>query len=308
MTHHSVLFTRRRQAVAAQSGFFDVLGVWAVGTPPTVYPEGMGRWIRKGQQLRTNLHYHPNGKAADRSNARRSLLRQGRAEEGSGVGGRGRHRVPIPPGAKNHEMRARLRRRSGHQRRVVLPAHALARQGHDADGDVTRWRQADAAQRARLRLQLAAFYYPKERVALPRGTRVEAVAHYDNSADNPNNPDPTRAVTFGEQSTDEMMFGVFEFTPKDGVSPHADHDRQAHGRARERRCRRTRRIRRSGHDAEADPRRAAHAPHRRRHVVSRAGPLPDQRDPDQATSCGTATTSRSGWTCGSARRRRSRSM
>ena len=31
------------------------------------YPEGVGRWVRKGQQLRTNLHYHPNGKGADRS-------------------------------------------------------------------------------------------------------------------------------------------------------------------------------------------------------------------------------------------------
>ena len=38
-----------------------MLGVWAVGTPPTVYPDGTGRWVRKGQQLRTNLHYHPNG-------------------------------------------------------------------------------------------------------------------------------------------------------------------------------------------------------------------------------------------------------
>jgi hypothetical protein len=63
------------------------------------------------------------------------------------------------------------------------------------------------------------FYYPKNRVQLPRGTRVDIVAHYDNSADNPNNPDPERAVTFGEQSTDEMMFGLFEFVADDGVSP-----------------------------------------------------------------------------------------
>ena len=47
----------------SSSGLFDVLGVWAVGTPATVYPEGSGRWIRKGQTLRTNLHYHPNGTA-----------------------------------------------------------------------------------------------------------------------------------------------------------------------------------------------------------------------------------------------------
>ena len=44
------------------------------------------------------------------------------------------------------------------------------------------------------------FYYPKTTVPLPRGTRVDLVAHYDNSAANKNNPDPTKAVTFGEAS------------------------------------------------------------------------------------------------------------
>jgi hypothetical protein len=45
-------------------------------------------------------------------------------------------------------------------------------------------------------------------VTLPKGTWVDLVAHYDNSAGNKANPDPTRDVTFGEQSTDEMLFGV----------------------------------------------------------------------------------------------------
>ena len=45
------------------------------------------------------------------------------------------------------------------------------------------------------------------------------IAHYDNSTDNKANPDPTRDVTFGEQSSDEMLFGVFDVTPKEGVSP-----------------------------------------------------------------------------------------
>jgi hypothetical protein len=63
------------------------------------------------------------------------------------------------------------------------------------------------------------FYYPKTRVKLPAGTRVDLVAHYDNSDGNRNNPDPTKAVRFGEASTAEMMFGMFEFTVDNGVSP-----------------------------------------------------------------------------------------
>ncbi len=49
-------------------------------------------------------------------------------------------------------------------------------------------------------------------VKLPKGTRLEAVAHYDNSAFNPYNPNPSRAVTWGEQTHDEMMNGFAFFT------------------------------------------------------------------------------------------------
>src|SRR5262249_47648655 len=44
---------------------------------------------------------------------------------------------------------------------------------------------------------------------LPKGTWLHATAHFDNSADNPANPDPSRDVRFGEQTWDEMMFGFF---------------------------------------------------------------------------------------------------
>jgi len=45
---------------------------------------------------------------------------------------------------------------------------------------------------------------------LPKGTRLRAIATYDNSKTNENNPDPTKDVFFGLQSTDEMMIGYFE--------------------------------------------------------------------------------------------------
>ena len=48
-------------------------------------------------------------------------------------------------------------------------------------------------------------------LALPRGTRIECLAHFDNSAGNPVNPDPSREVRWGEQSTDEMMIGYFDY-------------------------------------------------------------------------------------------------
>ncbi|MBI1345290.1 redoxin family protein [bacterium] len=46
----------------------------------------------------------------------------------------------------------------------------------------------------------------------PAGTRIEVLAHYDNSAFNPFNPDPTVTVKHGPQTTHEMMFGFFFYT------------------------------------------------------------------------------------------------
>lgn len=44
---------------------------------------------------------------------------------------------------------------------------------------------------------------------MPRGTKLLCTAHYDNSADNLNNPDPNRWVMFGEQTWHEMMIGFY---------------------------------------------------------------------------------------------------
>jgi len=45
---------------------------------------------------------------------------------------------------------------------------------------------------------------------LPAGTIIECTAHFDNSANNRFNPDPTKEVHFGEQTWEEMMFGFFD--------------------------------------------------------------------------------------------------
>jgi hypothetical protein len=45
---------------------------------------------------------------------------------------------------------------------------------------------------------------------LPAGTRLEAIAWYDNSRKNPHNPDPDDPVEWGEQTYNEMMVGFFD--------------------------------------------------------------------------------------------------
>ena len=54
------------------------------------------------------------------------------------------------------------------------------------------------------------YYYLQTPKLLPRGTRIECAAVYDNSPNNPHNPDPEATVSWGPQSWDEMMIGWFD--------------------------------------------------------------------------------------------------
>jgi len=60
-----------------------------------------------------------------------------------------------------------------------------------------------------------AYAWPPGTERFAAGTRIEVRAHFDNSRFNPFNPDPGRAVTFGEDTTDEMMYGFFFYVARD---------------------------------------------------------------------------------------------
>jgi peroxiredoxin/mono/diheme cytochrome c family protein len=54
-------------------------------------------------------------------------------------------------------------------------------------------------------------YRCAEPVAMPKGTKLHCVAHFDNSAKNPNNPDPKSDIYWGDQTWEEMMVGWIDY-------------------------------------------------------------------------------------------------
>jgi len=61
-------------------------------------------------------------------------------------------------------------------------------------------------------------YKLKQPLALPKGSRIDCVAHFDNSTGNRYNPDATKEVRWGDQTWEEMMIGWFTYT-KDAEQP-----------------------------------------------------------------------------------------
>jgi hypothetical protein len=116
----------------------------------------------------------------------------------------------IPPGAPNHEVKSQLTLKSDTTLLSLRPHMHL--RGKDFKIAVT---YPDGANEVLVSVPAYDFgwqeeYQLTEPKRLPKGTRIDCLAHFDNSPDNPSNPDPTKTVWFGMQTYNEMMCGVLE--------------------------------------------------------------------------------------------------
>ena len=225
VTHHSVIFTGGNPGQLAGrnrgggNGFFNVLAVWSVGTNPHVFPDGVGRWMYPDQTLTVNAHYHPSGE--EQTDVTRIGLYWGEGELEKELNAvlAGTVAFEIPPRASNHELRASYI--IDQDSTVISYFPHMHTRGTDMKM-TARYPNGETEvliDVPEYDFDWQLFYYPDREIKLPAGTRLDILAHYDNSELNPDNPDPNRTVRFGTQTNDEMMFTVFEFIPDEGVSP-----------------------------------------------------------------------------------------
>ena len=121
--------------------------------------------------------------------------------------------LEVPAGAANHEERAALRIPADITLVRIAPHMHLI--GTDIAVDAVL---PDGVRKKLVRVPEWDFRWQtvftfKEPVKLPKGSRVEVVAHFDNSAANPANPSkPPRDVRWGEATTDEMCVAALFYT------------------------------------------------------------------------------------------------
>ena len=117
----------------------------------------------------------------------------------------------IPPGADNHQVEASMTLPADIQILGYLPHHHLR-------GKATRYELVSLSGKSEMLLDIPRydfnwqlFYQYAEPKVFQRGNTIRFTAWYDNSAENPANPDPTVAVRWGEQTHDEMHLGYVEY-------------------------------------------------------------------------------------------------
>lgn len=214
VVHHIVIYVREPGGSTAQRGDIGagLLGALSPGMTPFIAQPNTAKLIKAGSNIVFQMHYTPSGKETrDRSMVGLKFASKP-VDHVITTTAAWDARFTIPPGAQNHEVRA----------------------SWVADNDILIWsfmphmhlRGKDYLYRAiypdgkseillsvpRYDFGWQVYYYPKKPVPIPKGTKIETVAHYDNSSRNPQNPDPGKAVGFGEQTWEEMMNGFFDYT------------------------------------------------------------------------------------------------
>ena len=190
-----------------------VLGVWTPGMTPRFLPKDTGFAIPAGADLIMQLHLHPDGKQeTDRSSlalyfADKPLKKMiARAPFVTGT-----ILIDIPAGENRHKVTAEVTLPADITIVSLLPHMHLIGQEMELTATLP-----DGSVEPLIWIRDWNFYWQdnyvyRKPVHLPKGTRLEMVSYYDNSASNPFNPSqPPHRVLFGNDSDDEMCFGIFQ--------------------------------------------------------------------------------------------------
>jgi hypothetical protein len=183
---------------------------YAPGDVPTILPEGTAKRIPAGAELLFQVHYTPNGRVrTDRSKLGVIFAKTKVTREAFTIG-IANPDLLIPPGESSVAVDSSLVVSSDVRLLSLLPHMHL--RGKDFQYSVTR-----PGEPTRLLLSVPAYdfgwqtvYSLAEPLALPKGSRIDCLAHFDNSESNPFNPNPKQLVRWGEQTFEEMMIGYID--------------------------------------------------------------------------------------------------
>ena len=189
----------------------------APGNDPTVHDDGFGTLVKPGTTIRWQMHYHkepgPGTGVWDRSSVALRFYPKGyQPDHVMQSRSMGKFDFEIPPGEPNHVARTTTK----FDRDVLLLGYTphMHLRGKSARYVAT---YPDGTQETLLDVPRYDFNwqthykYPAGGKRIPAGTEIELTMAWDNSADNPSNPDPSATVVYGGPTTSEMMFGFVSY-------------------------------------------------------------------------------------------------
>jgi hypothetical protein len=191
-------------------GSGDFLCGYAPGSPPQILKPGQAKLVKAGSDLILQMHYTANGKPGhDRSKIGLVFAKEMPTQRVLTLAAMN-PKFAIPPGDPNYRVDSSFTLQAPSTLVGLLPHMHLRGKDFEFRAVYPTGEKEVLLKVPNYSFSWQLWYVLDEPKVLPAGTKIECTAHFDNSPNNPANPDPKQEVHFGEQSWDEMMFGFFD--------------------------------------------------------------------------------------------------
>jgi hypothetical protein len=220
--HHILVFVQPggKRTPRAGEQFSDMLIGYAPGVPSTVWDADTAYLVKAGSTFLFQEHYTTNGKeSVDRSVLGLKIRKDKptyRALSGSAM----QQRLAIPPNDPNYESQATYTFKEDVTLLDMTPHMHLRGKAFKYVLTYPDGRSEELLNVPNSEFNWQWSYILAQPRQVPAGSKIEATAWYDNSANNKYNPDPTKEVHWGDQTFQEMMIGFFNYKiPVDRPDP-----------------------------------------------------------------------------------------
>jgi hypothetical protein len=188
----------------------ELLVGYAPGYPPVACKPGDAKLIKAGSDIVLQLHYTPNGKATTDRSKVGLIFAKGPVERRVMSMSAMNVFLRIPAGNPDYEVHSHAT--------VPIDVNLVSLMPHmHVRGKDFLFKAVYSTGESQVLLNVPHYdfnwqlsYVEDKELPLPKGTRIECTAHYDNSANNPANPNPSKEVLWGDQTFEEMMIGFFD--------------------------------------------------------------------------------------------------
>jgi peroxiredoxin/mono/diheme cytochrome c family protein len=215
VVHHLVVFVIP-PGTRESEGRIDFLAAYAPGMPPRVLPDGLAKLVPAGSKLMFQVHYTPRGTPqTDRSEIGLVFADPKTIRKEMTAIATINMDLRIPAGAADYAATAEHRFDQDTILYSLLPHMHLRGKAFRFEAVFADGRREVLLDVPRYEFEWQNVYVLSEPRLMPEGSVLRCLARYDNSVANFSNPDPTKTVTWGEQTKDEMLVGYVEVARAD---------------------------------------------------------------------------------------------
>lgn len=188
----------------------ETLDTYVPGAVPFQARAGQAKLLPAGAELVLQLHYTADGKAhKDRPKLGLRFAAEPPAQRIFSFQ-IASQRFTIPPGAPDYSAQAKTRLQTDVTVVGMMPHMHRRGKAMEYAAVYPDGRREVLLNVPNYDFNWQLFYNVAEQYALPKGTVIEVTATWDNSANNPRNPDATAEVKWGDQSWQEMLVGYLD--------------------------------------------------------------------------------------------------